>query len=88
MTDTLTYGNYAGFAAIAILLFNYFKLAQGDWAARSRRYLGMNIVGCVLMLISLSDNFNLSATVMQLLFIAISLWGLYKESVDNSKKVK
>jgi uncharacterized membrane protein YkvI len=78
--DSLTYGNYAGVCSVIILLYSYFKLAKGDWAARSVQYLGWNIVGCGGMLISLSDNFNASAALMQVCVIAISLYGLYKES--------
>ncbi len=76
-------GDIAGFAAIIVVLFCYMQLARGVWGPRSISYLGGNIIGASLMIVSLMFDFNAAAFVLQLMMIAISIYGLLAERAKN-----
>jgi len=64
-----------GVVGVAMVLTGYFLLVSGRLRERDPRYLGLNILGSALILVSLAHRFNLAATVMQGAWIAITIYG-------------
>jgi len=64
-----------GVAGVAMVLTGYFLLVSGRLGDRTPLYLGLNILGSALILVSLARHFNLAATVMQGAWIAITVYG-------------
>jgi uncharacterized protein (DUF983 family) len=74
-------GSYAwydlvGNIGVALVLAAYLGLTLGRFAGDRPPYLLLNLVGSVLLLVSLVFAFNLSAVLIQVFWIVISLIGL------------
>ena len=67
-----------GLSGTAIVITAFFLNQQGKLASDSPRYALSNLIGAILILISLSAAWNLSAVVVELFWAAISIWGLYR----------
>jgi hypothetical protein len=65
-----------GNIGVALVLAAYLGLTLGKLASDRPAYLAMNLVGSLLLLVSLTFAFNLSAVLIQVFWIAISLVGL------------
>lgn len=76
----MTYGlsDLVGNIGVAMIIAAYFLLQRGRWGAHSRPYLLCNLVGAALVLLSLVFDFNLSAAVIQIFWIAVSVMGLLR----------
>jgi hypothetical protein len=72
------YGWYdlVGNVGVALVLSAYLGLTLGRLASDRPPYLLLNLVGSALLLVSLAFAFNLSAVLIQVFWIAISLIGL------------
>ncbi len=64
-----------GIVGVLMLLGAYFLLVSEKMRESEPAYIGFNILGSVLILISLTRDFNLAATLMQTCWIAITLAG-------------
>jgi hypothetical protein len=73
---TLTDG--AGLAGVALIVAAYASTSLGRLDPRNWPALGANFVGASLILVSLSRNFNLSATVMEVVWALVALIGLIR----------
>ncbi len=74
-------GNYAwydlvGNIGVALVLAAYLGLTLGRLASDRPPYLLLNLAGSILLLVSLIFAFNLSAVLIQVFWITISLIGL------------
>jgi hypothetical protein len=68
----------AGLIGVALLLAA-FAAAQAHWLSPLKATsLLMNLVGSSLVMLSLSERFNLSAFVMELAWAAVASWGLIR----------
>ena len=65
-----------GVAGVLMVLCAYFLLVAERVRESGPAYIGANILGSALILVSLSHRFNLAATVMQAAWIAITLIGV------------
>ncbi len=65
-------------AGVGCVLVAYFLLQSGRMAATAPAYSWLNIAGSSAILVSLTHAFNLSSFVIQVAWIAISLWGLWR----------
>lgn len=74
-----------GVAGVVIVLAAYFLLVAERMRENGVTYLGANILGSALILVSLAHHFNLAATVMQASWIAITLIGLFFRKHSNNK---
>jgi len=74
-----------GVAGVLMVLCAYFLLVAERIRETSPAYLGANILGSSLILVSLAHHFNLAATVMQAAWIAITLVGVLFRKRSNSK---
>ena len=64
-----------GIAGVILILASYLLLQMGRLDANAPAYSLSNALGSVLILISLSHNFNLSAFVIEGVWLLISLYG-------------
>jgi hypothetical protein len=74
-----------GVAGVLMVLSAYFLLVAERMRESGPLYLGANILGSSLILVSLAHHFNLAATVMQATWIAITLVGVIFKKTRNNK---
>jgi hypothetical protein len=70
-------GNSVGFLGITCFLVAYFLLQKGTITAQGIRYLGLNLIGAILVMISLLIDWNLSAFLLEAAWALISIYGIY-----------
>ena len=68
----------AGLIGVALVLVAYLLVQTRHLDARHPLYLAVNGIGAILVLVSLTNAFNLSAFVIQCAWIAISVYGLVR----------
>ncbi len=67
-----------GLSGVALGIFSYARVQWRRDFAKTLDYSLMNFIGSVLIIISLMHNWNLPAFVSNLLWILISLYGMYR----------
>ncbi len=75
---TIGWHDVAGLAGVALVLAAYLLVQTRHLDARHPSYLAANGLGALLVLVSLTRAFNLSAFVIQCAWIAISVYGLVR----------
>jgi hypothetical protein len=70
--------NLAGFAGAAVIIAAYFANQQRWLRSDDRRYPLANLIGAILILVSLCFEWNFPSVVIELFWAAISLYGLAK----------
>ncbi|MGH8427214.1 MAG: CBU_0592 family membrane protein [Gammaproteobacteria bacterium] len=75
-----------GVAGVLMVLSAYFLLVSERMRETGLAYLGLNILGSALILVSLAQHFNLAATVMQAAWIAITLAGIFLRRSGSRNK--
>lgn len=71
-------GHALGAVGAACIVAAYFLLQTEKMAAKSLSYSLTNLVGAALLLVSLMIHFNLGSVLIELFWIAISVYGLIK----------
>lgn len=77
--------NIIGMLGTACVVGVYFLLQLNKVDSKSLAFNLINLVGAVLLLISLCVHFNLASFVIELFWIAASLTGLYQHLKENKK---
>jgi len=77
-------GNILGGVGVVCFLVAYFLLQKGSISANSIHYLGMNLAGAVLVMLSLLVDWNLSAFLLEAAWALISIYGIYKHLYKRS----
>ena len=67
-----------GLLGVVLILLAYFLLQAGRMLGHSLAYQLMNAFGAVLVLVSLLYAFNLSAFLMELAWLAVSIYGIFR----------
>ena len=67
-----------GLVGVFGILLAYFMLQTERWNSDQMRYSATNLVGALLILVSLTHTFNLASVVIELAWIAISVFGIVK----------
>ncbi len=67
-----------GNVGVALIVLAYLALQIERISARDLSYSVLNAVGAGLILVSLSSDFNLSAAIIEVFWIGISLIGIFK----------
>jgi hypothetical protein len=70
-------GNIVGLIGVGCFLAAYFLLQKGTWSHVGLRYLGANLLGAILVMLSLLIDWNLPAFLLEAAWAAISLYGIY-----------
>jgi hypothetical protein len=71
-------GNIVGFVGVGCFLFGYFMLQRNAWPHHELKYLGINLVGAILVMASLLIDWNLPAFLLEAAWALISMYGIYK----------
>ena len=75
-----TLPDFIGNIGVALIIGAYFALLSGKLASESKSYSLINLAGAALILVSLLYSFNLSSFVIELFWIAISLYGVIRST--------
>ena len=67
-----------GLLGVVLILLAYFLLQAGRMGGHSLTYQLMNASGALLVLVSLLYAFNLSAFLMELAWLAVSIYGIVR----------
>lgn len=67
-----------GIGGVLLILAAYFLIQTGKLSAEALPYPVLNLVGAVLILVSLTHTFNLASFIIELAWIAISVFGIVK----------
>ena len=74
-----------GLVGVAMILAAYFALQSGRASSEDWRFSAINAAGAALILISLAFAFNLASFVIELSWLAISLFGLWRARTSALK---
>ncbi|MEM1397876.1 MAG: hypothetical protein AAGH38_10585 [Pseudomonadota bacterium] len=74
-----------GIFGVILVLMSYFLLQAERLRSDGVRYLLMNAIGAVLILVSLLKTFNLASFVIEICWLAISIYGLVRVAMRSSK---
>lgn len=69
---------WIGFVGMALVIFAYLLLQINKYTIQSLQYQLLNLVGAILLLISLCVHFNLGSFIIEVFWIIITLYGIYK----------
>ena len=75
---TYSWYDFLGNLGVLLILPSYLLLQMKKIKSQSMYYSLMNAVGALFILVSLYFNFNLSAFVMEIFWLLISLYGLWQ----------
>lgn len=75
----------AGLVGVALMLVAYLLAVAGRLDARGAPALAMNLIGSCLVLLSLAQDFNLSAAVIEAAWALIALAGLLRHAVRRGR---
>jgi paired small multidrug resistance pump len=70
--------DWAGLCGVAVILIAYFLLQSSRLRGDALIYQLMNAIGALAVLISLFYAFNLSAFLMELAWLAVSIYGIVR----------
>jgi hypothetical protein len=76
MSFNLQWHDFAGIAGFLCIIGSYFWLQIGRTSGQTRAYSLVNAIGAALVLVSLYHDFNLSAVLVEIFWLVISLLGL------------
>jgi len=75
-----------GFVGMIFIVFAYFLLQTGTYDTQSLKFQLINLIGAVLLLISLCVHFNLGSFIIEVFWIIITLYGIYKNYKEKTIK--
>lgn len=80
----MIFADILGMIGIACVLTCYFLVQAERMSATSVQYQVLNMLGCVLILVSLYYSFNLPSAIIQVVWFLISLFGLVRNRGNKS----
>ncbi len=75
---TIEWYDYVGTTGVVLILVAYFLLQTERLSSTTLLYSLLNLIGAAFIAISLLFDFNLSAFIIELFWIAISIYGIMK----------
>lgn len=69
---------FIGFVGMLFIVWAYFLLQLEKQTVNSYTYQILNLLGAILLLISLFVHFNLGSFIIEVFWIIITLFGMYK----------
>jgi len=70
--------NIIGTAGVFCILLAYFLMQTDKISSKGIKYSAINLTGAILILISLYRHWNLPSAIIEVCWIAISVYGIYK----------
>ena len=83
-----TFYDFLGNIGVAIIILTYILLQLQKIRSESLLYSLLNAIGAGLIVFSLIFSFNLSAFIVEILWLVISLFGVVKVLTKNKSKSK
>ena len=74
----MIWSDFVGLSGVICILAAYFLLQIEKVKGDSVTYLMLNLVGAILLIVSLMVTFNLASFVIEICWLAISIFGLSK----------
>ncbi|MEM9600101.1 MAG: hypothetical protein AAF926_03680 [Pseudomonadota bacterium] len=74
----MTLPDLIGLTGVALILFAYWGVQTGKLPAEDWRFSAVNGLGAALILVSLYFTFNLASFVIEIFWLIISFYGLWK----------
>jgi len=78
LADTLTWTDIMGLVGVIVYIASYFLLQAGIIHGRGYLYPSLTILAAACVLVSIATSFNLSSLVIQITYILISLFGIFR----------
>lgn len=79
---------WIGFVGMAFVVIAYLLLQINKYTIKSLQYQLLNLVGAILLLISLFVHFNLGSFIIEVFWIIITIYGIAVNIKDKKKKKK
>jgi len=73
----MSWHDASGIAGVLLIVGAYLQLQRRVWSTDDLKYSASNAVGAGLVLVSLVEKFNLSAFLVELFWMIISLYGMW-----------
>jgi len=75
-----------GFLGMIFIIYAYFLLQIGKYDSKSLQFQYINLIGAILLLISLCVHFNLGSFIIEVFWILITLYGIikHKKKANNN----
>ena len=70
--------DFLGNVGVVLIIVAYLLLQLNRIGSNSLSYSLLNVLGAALIIVSLVFNFNLSAFIMETVWVVISLFGIYR----------
>jgi len=67
-----------GFLGMICIVYAYLLLQIGSYNSKSLKFQYINLIGAVLLLISLCVHFNLGSFIIEVFWIIITIFGIFK----------
>jgi len=67
-----------GFLGMICIVYAYLLLQIGSYDSKSLKFQYINLIGAVLLLISLCVHFNLGSFIIEVFWIIITIFGIFK----------
>jgi paired small multidrug resistance pump len=78
MSMHIAWYDVVGTVGVVLILIAYFLLQTERWSGQSLRYSLVNLVGSLMITVSLIYDFNLSSFIIEVAWIAISIYGMVR----------
>jgi len=72
-----------GFVGMIFIIYAYFLLQVGKYDSKSLQFQYINLIGAILLLISLCVHFNLGSFIIEVFWILITLYGIAKNKKND-----
>ncbi|MCR4942418.1 MAG: hypothetical protein K5978_06490 [Campylobacter sp.] len=69
---------FIGFCGMVCIVVAYFMLQLGNTNAKSLKFQFINLIGAILLIISLCVHFNLGSFMIEIFWIIITIFGIVK----------
>lgn len=77
---------WIGFIGMAFVVIAYLFLQTNKYTIRSLQYQLLNLLGAILLLISLFVHFNLGSFIIEIFWIIITIYGIVVNLKDKKKE--
>ena len=77
---------FIGFVGMLCIVWAYFLLQVEKYTVNSFAYQLLNLVGAILLTISLFVHFNLGSFIIEIFWIVITLYGMYKNLKEKKNE--
>ena len=74
-----------GLMGVILVVYAYFLIQFEKVTVKDIKYSMLNVIGSILIIVSLFFNFNLSSFIIELFWVLISIFGIYRHIKKTPK---